>query len=307
MAQLDTQALAAFIAVAEHSSFSVAAEHLHLTQPAVSKRVALLEQQLGQPVFDRIRRRVHLTEAGATLLPLAKKILLDLSDAAQRINDLQHRVGGDLSIAFSHHIGLHRLPPYLRHFSMKHPNAHLNIRFIDSEAAYRMVTAGDIELAVITLSPDPQPHIHTTPLWTDPLAFVCSPDHALHLRDNVSLQQLSEHYAILPSAGTYTGKLIAQLFEEQSLTIDKLLSTNYLETIKMMVSIGLGWSVLPKTMTESLEEMHVPDHYIERQLGVIQYADRRLSNAARAFRDMLQLPPEKLTPLVATTATDLSQ
>lgn len=65
------------------------------------------------------------------------------------------------------------------------------------------------------------------------------------------------------------------------------MTTNYLETIKMMVSIGLGWSVLPKTMIASLEQIHVPDVYIERQLGIIEYKGRQKSNAADAFKNLL--------------------
>lgn len=78
---MDTQTLQAFLAVARAGSFSVAAERLHLTQPAVSKRIAALESQLGARLFDRIGRRPQLTEAGRALLPRAHRILLDMQDA----------------------------------------------------------------------------------------------------------------------------------------------------------------------------------------------------------------------------------
>ena len=78
---MDTQALTAFLAVAESGSFSTAAERLFLTQPAVSKRIAQLEQQLGTRLFDRVGRRIRLTEAGEALLPRARQGLLDLEDA----------------------------------------------------------------------------------------------------------------------------------------------------------------------------------------------------------------------------------
>ena len=288
MAALDSQALAAFVAVARHQSFSLAAEQLHITQPAVSKRIAMLEQQLGHPLFDRIRKRVLLTEAGEALLPRAQKLLLDMQDAVQVINDLDDGVTGELGIAFSHHIGLHRLPPYLQQFSQQHPGTRLNVNFIDSETAYSLLRNGEIELAVITLSPEHIAEMVTTPLWRDPLAFVCSPDHELHLANHVGLERLARLDAILPDLNTFTGKLVHELFRSESLALTTSMTTNYLETIKMMVSIGLGWSVLPKTMTAGLEEIHVPDHYIERQLGVVQLRGRRLSNAAQAFRDLLE-------------------
>ena len=89
--------------------------------------------------------------------------------------------------------------------------------------------------------------------------------------------------AIHPGENTYTGKIVNQLFERQGVALDTSMTTNYLETIKMMVSIGLGWSVLPKTMIGSLEQIHIPDVYIERQLGIIEYRGRQKSNACLLY------------------------
>ena len=283
MSNLDPQGLQAFIAVAETQSFSAAAEKLHITQPAVSKRIALLESQLDCKLFDRIRRKVFLTEAGNTLVPRARNILLELNATQQAIRDLDKHVTGKLAIAFSHHIGLHRLPPFLQQFTQQYPQVELDIAFIDSEHAYAEINEGRREIAVVTLSPEQSPHIASTKLWRDPLVFVCSPNHPMHLRDNVSLQELSGYDSILPGPSTYTGKIIAELFAQQNLPTPTGMTTNYLETIRMMVSIGLGWSVLPKTMIADLEQIHVPDTYIERQLGIIEYKDRERSNACRAF------------------------
>ena len=94
--------------VAETGSFSLAAEKLHLTQPAVSKRVALLEEQLGTGLFDRIGRNISLTEAGQALLPHALAVQRELDAAQQSVRDLSGAVAGELRLATSHHIGLHR-------------------------------------------------------------------------------------------------------------------------------------------------------------------------------------------------------
>ena len=117
LASMDTQSLQAFLCVAECSSFSGAAEQLHLTQPAISKRIATLEKQLNARLFDRIGRHIHLTEAGRALLPEAQRILQDIREARRRIDDLRGSVSGRLSMGISHHIGLHRLPPVLRELS----------------------------------------------------------------------------------------------------------------------------------------------------------------------------------------------
>src|SRR5690625_1031991 len=108
---LDTQSLQAFLAVAESDSFSRAAEQLHLTQPAVSKRIATLETQIGARLFDRIGRRVTLTEAGQILLPRARQILIMVDDSRRALTNLEGQIAGSLTLATSHHVGLHRLPP----------------------------------------------------------------------------------------------------------------------------------------------------------------------------------------------------
>lgn len=287
MQPLESQDLKVFLSVAKHLSFSKAGEELFLTQPAISKRIASLEEQLGKPLFERFRRKIFLTEAGELLLPQAKLILSKIEEASKQIQDLGDKVEGKLSIAFSHHIGLHRLPPYLKEYHQTYPDVSLDIQFVDSDAGYQKVLEAEAELAVITLKPEEEPLIRSTILWNDPLVFVCSHEHELHLCDDVNLQQLSEMEAILPSTETETRKVIDALFSNQKLTPTVSMDTNYLETIKTMVSIGLGWSVLPRTMTAGLELVHVPDTYLERKLGVIRHEGRELSRAAQAFANIL--------------------
>ena len=132
---MDTQNLRAFLLVAESGSFSKAAKRLHLTQPAVSKRIAQLEAQLNVSLFDRIGRRISTTEAGEALLPHARAVHLELQAAQQSVRDLAGEVRGRLRLATSHHIGLHRLPPLLSFFSKAFPAVQLDIDFMDCEQA----------------------------------------------------------------------------------------------------------------------------------------------------------------------------
>jgi DNA-binding transcriptional LysR family regulator len=118
---MDTQSLQAFLSVADTGSFSRAAEQLHLTQPAVSKRIATLEGMINARLFDRIGRRVTLTEAGRLLLPRARQILVMVDDSRRALGNLSGGVAGSLTLATSHHIGLHRLPPLLKQYTQRHP------------------------------------------------------------------------------------------------------------------------------------------------------------------------------------------
>lgn len=285
---MDTQSLTVFMAVAENQSFSGAAERLYLTQPAVSKRIAQLEQQLGTRLFDRIGRRIRLTEAGQALLPRARQVLLDLEDMTRAISNLTGNVTGTLRIGTSHHIGLHRLPPILRRFSRTYPDVKLDIHFIDSEEAWEAVLQGDLEMGVVTLPPQPDSRLESQVVWDDPLVFMAAPEHPLARESGLSLDTFTRYSAILPSPVTFTRRIVESLFEARKLALDISMSTNYLETIHMMISIGLGWSVLPETMLDtSVVRLNVDTALPMRRLGVVSHPGRSRSNAASAFLEIL--------------------
>lgn len=291
---MDTQLLQAFTSVAESGSFSIAAEQLHLTQPAVSKRIALLESQLDSRLFDRVGRQITLTEAGRALLPHAQSVLQEIRSAKRHIQDLRGGVTGVLTMGISHHLGLHRLPPILKQFTRDYPDVRLDIDFLDSEEAYERVLLGEVEMGLITLAPEAKPSLDQIILWRDDLVVTVAPDHPLAQAKKLNLSALSEHRAILPGLNTYTGRIIKELFDTQRLPLDIAMSTNYLETIKMMVAIGLGWSVLPKTLLDnSLQGLQIHDAAIsmkslKRNLGVVIHRERNLSNAAGALLKLLQ-------------------
>ena len=237
---MDTAGLRTFITAAELESFSHAADQLYLTQPAVSKRVAALEEELGAPLFDRIGRRVTLTEAGRELLPRAKTILNEIEDSRRLISNFSGTVAGRLSIGTSHHIGLHRLPPILRSYSKQYPDVELDLHFMDSEAACRAVLSGDLELGIVTLPPDPIEDLETEVIWPDPLSIVVNKNHPLTSKKDTELIDLTDVPAILPAHGTYTRELLEQAFDSQGLALYASMASSYLETLKMMVSVGLG-------------------------------------------------------------------
>lgn len=285
---MDLASLNAFIAIAETGSFSLAGERLHLTQPAISKRIAGLEQQLDVRLFDRLGREVNLTEAGRALLPRAYQILGVLDDTRRALSNLNGEVTGRLTLATSHHIGLHRLPPLLRAFTRAHPQVALDIQFLDSEVAYEEVLHGRAELAVITLAPETREPVRAVGVWDDPLDFVAAPEHPLARNGAVTLADVARHPAVFPGDNTFTHHIVRRLFEAEGLTPNIGMSTNYLETIKMMVSIGLAWSVLPRTMLdEQVARLPLAGIQLRRRLGYILHSERTLSNAAKAFMALL--------------------
>jgi DNA-binding transcriptional LysR family regulator len=286
---MDLACLNAFIAIAETGSFSLAGERLFLTQPAISKRIASLEQQLKVRLFDRLGRAVSLTEAGRALLPRAYQILGVLDDTRRALSNLNGEISGRLTLATSHHIGLHRLPPLLRAFTRAYPQVALDIQFLDSEVAYEEVLHGRAELAVITLAPQTREPVRAVAVWDDLLDFVAAPEHPLAVNGPISLSDVAKHPAVFPGGNTFTHHIVRRLFEAQGLMPNIGMSTNYLETIKMMVSIGLAWSVLPRTMLdEQVTRLPLAGIQLHRQLGYIVHSERTLSNAAKAFMALLE-------------------
>ena len=279
--------LRTFLAVAEEKSFSAAGQRLFITQPAISKRIQSLERHLGAPLFDRIGKRVYLTEAGTLLIKRAETMLQLAKDTEKEMFNLHDTISGRLKLATSHHIGLHRLAPVLKNFSQRYPDVLLDIQFEDSEVAYQMVRSGKVELAVVTLNPvetDLDADLIAKLVWHDPLVFVST---VANFRI-ATMQKLAEHPCILPGLATYTGRIVMDRFAQAGIALNPTLSTNYLETIGMLVSVGLGWSVLPKSMIGDLDTLEVDCAPISRSLGSVINGKRTLSNSASAFLTVLE-------------------
>ena len=281
---MDISALQAFIAVAESGSFSRAGERIFLTQPAISKRIAALEQDIGARLFDRVGRKIHLTQAGEALLLRTRAVLSELEDIKRDITNLSGTIAGELSVATSHHIGLHRLPGPLKRFHETYTQVRLNLHFMDSEKACNAVARGELELAVVTLPPSAEPPLRVEKIWDDPLDIVVSRSHPLAQAKRVQAAMLLDYPAILPGLGTYTREIILNSFGPLRDRIQEGMATNYLEVLKMLAAIGLGWSALPRTMIdEGLKVVQIEKREIRRELGIVTHERRTLSNAGQAM------------------------
>jgi len=286
---MDIAALQAFLAVAETGSFSRAAERIFLTQPAVSKRIAALEANLDARLFDRIGRTVQLTPAGQALLARTRAILRELDDVKRSLANLSGSISGELRLATSHHIGLHRLPGPLKQFHETYPAVRLDLRFMDSEKACAAVAQGEIELAIVTLPPVVRAPLQAIKIWDDPLDIVVGRTHPLAGSAPATPKALLDYPAILPGPGTFTREIILKALGPWRDKISVGMATNYLEVLKMLAAIGLGWSALPRTMIdESLSVVQIRKMKLERRLGIVTHAARTLSNAAQAMMHAVQ-------------------
>ena len=284
---MDIQNIRAFLMVAETGSFSRAAEYLFITQPAISKRISSLEDSLDCKLFDRLGKNVLLTQAGEALIPVYRNILAEIDESERIVSALRNSVSGHLRFGTSHHIGLHRLPPVLREYTLQYPEVELDIRFMDSEQASELILKGDIELALVTLPDTVEAPLITRTIWSDPMQCVVAADHELAKLKRPRLQDLFRYGVLLQSHNTHTRHIIdAALQLPEGIKI--ILESNYLETIKAMIQHGLGWGVLPESMIDdTLRKIDVGPLKMERHLGTLSHATRTLSSAADALVRML--------------------
>lgn len=286
--------ITAFLAIAELESFSLAAERLHITQPAVSKRIRQLEQSMNTSLFDRIGKRSILTPNGQAFLPHAERILHEVKTYKSSLSGENDKPSGSLTLATSHHIGLHRLPQILRDFKIKYPQVDLDLHFMDSEDACVAIANNEIELAVVTLPETVDVRLNLEPIWIDTLQIVLAPDHPLANDNQINKKKLLDYPAILPSIGTFTRRIINHYFASNKDQMKIILETNYLETIKVMVSANLGWSMLPASMLDDtvigkpLDKSTISGSEIQRMLGIVTRQNRSLSLSSQAFIAMLQ-------------------
>ena len=279
----------AFLSVAELESFSLAAERLHITQPAVSKRIRQLEISVGTELFDRISKRSILTPDGKAFRPHAERILQELKSYRFSLSRQQDSPSGSLSFATSHHIGLHRLPGTLRDFKIRYPQVDLDLHFMDSEDACAAIANNELELAIVTLPEIADEKLECEPVWIDQLVVVTATDHPLAGQLDIDPVGLLEHVAILPSIGTFTRKIINSLFATDKDKLKIILETNYLETIKVMVSANLGWSILPRSMVDaSLSGHRLLGLDVQRPLGIVTRKKRTLSLSSSAMIELLR-------------------
>ena len=285
---MNLAAFEAFVKVMETGSISLAADHLFITQPAVTKRIHSLEDYFGVKLFESAGRGVQATHAAHSLLPKVKGWLNELGDIHHTRSHEQDQVQGKLKIGTSHHLGLHHLPHHLKEYVQQFPNVKLDVHFVDSEQAHEQVLAGDLELAFLTLPPEGDDRLSYVTIWNDPLVFVAAPFHPLADKQNLQLEDLIQYPSLLPAAQTYTSQITLAEFEKQGLKPKITMSNNPLESIRMLVSIGLGWSVLPKTLvSDDLKQLDIKLE-MNRQLGMVWHPGRTQSKAVKELIKMMK-------------------
>lgn len=282
---MDTNSIKAFIAVAETMSVTKASKKLFLTQPAVSRRIAQLEDQLGVRLFDRVNKKMFLTLPGEKLLPRCKQILEDINFAAREASHFGNKVMGHLTVGMSHHVSLYRAPKNLKRYQDLYPDVELDLNFLTSETAIDLVSRGRLELAMVTLPPKPMTNLEFIPVWRDEL-YIAIPNNEEYR--NASLEELAKKPVILPHEVSTTRKNIDHVFSKQNLTFTHITETSNFEVISKMIETGLGWSVLPSHMMNDYIVQAFTDIFVAVRIqGIVRHSQRQLSMASEALLNLM--------------------
>lgn len=284
---MDLSQLEVFLAVAREGRFSRAADKLFRTQSAVSQTIRKLEEDLGEPLFDRTSREGVLTDAGQVLREYAEKLLNLRSDAHEALVELRELHKGKLVIAANELTVLYLLP-ILAEFRRLHPMIKILVQRALGSHIPDDVLRHNVELGLLTYDPD-EPLLHSVVVYLDELAFVVPPNHPLASSNQVSIRQLgAESFVahIVPSP--YREKVI-QTFRRHRTPLHMDVELPTLQAIKRFLVTGNGVALLPEISVEGelargeLVRVPVKELQLHRKLRLVYRKEASLSHAARAF------------------------
>lgn len=242
---MELRQLKSFIAIAETGTFTAGAARVYVTQAAISVQIRTLETETGTKLFIRTPRRVLLTEAGEALLERARKILREHDAALSELAEIAGAKRGRLRIgSASAMISGDALPRLLREIRRRHPPAELIVTSGTSDALVKLLLAGELDLAFVSLPIDAV-GIEAETLSSDELVAIAHPQHRLAKQKVVTAETLASEPLILGERGGNTRRLIDKFFEEAKLSPEVQMELPRQQAIVRMVEEGLGLGIVP--------------------------------------------------------------
>jgi DNA-binding transcriptional LysR family regulator len=250
---MDAEALSTFLAVHRQRGFSNAARFLHRTQPAISRRIALLEQELGVKLFERTADGIALSQAGRVLLPHAERAIATVQDARDAVRALTTGNAGPLAMAIVGTLAGTDLTGVLRAFARDHPAIDLTLQTARSGEVSDLVRRGEATIG-LRYDRDASGDLRSEGLGNEPLVVVCAPAHRLAGRAVASLAALrEERWIAFPRASQppeLPGSHIFSVFAARGLGGIEWMAIDSLTAQKRLVEAGFGMSLIPASSAE---------------------------------------------------------
>ncbi|QTD40528.1 LysR family transcriptional regulator [Sporosarcina sp. Te-1] len=289
---MELRQLEYFIAVCEELHFTRAAEKLGMTQPSLSQQIGLLEHEVGMKLFDRIGRKIAITESGTILLEHAYRVFHELSQAKEAIGELHGLERGSLKIGALLTVVNTLLPPTLIDFHQKYPNIELSVSGMRTDDIKSAILHNAIDMGIAYL-PLEHPDIETISLQKEDLVLVMSNHHPLAGESVIPLNFLKQTASILLPETYYLRQYINRLCQQEGFLPVPAMELTTLESILTMVKRGVGVTILTKSYLDSLHQPDLCiakiDHpAIEMEIGILYRKHKHLCSASREFIRILK-------------------
>jgi len=283
---MELQQLRYFIAVADSGKFTAAARDLHVAQPSISKQLRKLEDELGAALLERRRTGVVLTDAGAILLPWAKRMLADLDGARSEVAGLATLEGGRLSVGATPSLSTVLLPRVLAAFHAEHPGITLSVVEAGSRELVDRLAAGDLDLALVILPVPREELFETAPLIREELVLAVAKDHPLARRKTVKVADLRGVPLVMFREGYDLRSATITACEQAGFHPTFAVEGAEMDGVLRMAAAGVGVAVVPRMVVERggpLVAVRLAQPTLSRSVGVAFRRDRHHSRAADAF------------------------
>src|SRR6266478_2658732 len=284
---MDINQLEVLVTVAQEQSFSRAAERLHRTQPAVSQAVKRLEEELGEPLFDRSSKDGTLTAAGRVLVVYAQQMLNLRSTAQSSIRELRDLQRGKVCLSANEYTVMCLLP-LIPIFRARHPHIKIEVKRSLASRIPGEILGRDVEIGVVSFKPT-DPAIKSLAIAADELALVVAPNHPLAAKKIVSVRELGAEAFIAHNVPSPYREKVIKTFEKHRTPLNISMEMPTLEAIKRLVETGMGVALIPRLAAQTeierkqLAGVTVREMKLERRMHLIYRKGATLSHAAKAF------------------------
>lgn len=286
---MELRQLRYFVETAERLNFTEASRALYITQSTLSQQIKQLEQELGVPLFDRVSKRVYLTEAGSEFLPYARRTLHDTENGTQRLRDLQDVRTGELNIGVIYSL-IAFLPRVVAAFSRSYPEVKINIAYHQTNNLYTMLRERRFDFALCYQSYEADDTFEVERLFDTPLSVVMSRHHPLSARKRIPLSLLREFPLVLPTSTFYARSVLDHLCQEQCVTLHPQVEMNGVSLLQELVRDGHWVTVLSgATIADQPELRAVPlAGNVQMQASIVSLRDTYQKNSVREFWNILR-------------------
>lgn len=289
--RMEIRDLEVFLTVAKHLNYTRAGEDVNLSQPSVSVRIRQLEAELDVKLFDKLGKKVALTDAGRLLLPYATRVMAAVSDAQHAIDELQGLERGTLRIGASTTPGMYLIPQTLAHFKHRYPKIEMQLGIKDTRAIENGVIRNEFDFGFVGGHLVGH-EVHAIPWLTDQIVLIVPTDHPLARKKAVRTDDLKKERFIVRESGSATHATTANHLDKIGLQIESLMKMENPESVKKAVQSGLGIAFISKFAVETelkartLVAVRVRHLDIKRELKIVYRKDKHLSHAAQMFIEM---------------------